>query len=334
MQKIAAIPGVTSVSPLINDQALAVAEGASSGVLVRGISRADLQKLTLVSSTLRGSLDGFEGVEAPTIVIGARLARRLRIMDGMGLTLLSPRGAFTPFGYSPRSKSFQVGALFDVGMAEADSALIYMPIEQAQILFDRGDSVDRLEVRIQNPDATLPLMIEMRQALGPDVLIYDWRAERESLVGALVVERNIMRLILMMIVAIAALNIASGLVMLVKNKSRDIAILRTMGATKGAVLRIFFMSGAAIGVMGVAAGLALGIGFCVFIGPIQDFIQATTGFDLFPGDVYQLEELPAKVEWPEVWTVAGFALLMSFVATLPMAWRASRLDPVEALRYE
>ncbi|MET0183333.1 MAG: lipoprotein-releasing ABC transporter permease subunit [Caulobacterales bacterium] len=335
MARIAeSVPGVVMVSPLVDEQALAVADGAASGVFVRGISKQNLQRLDMVSSTVRGTLEGFEGVEEPTILIGERLARRLRLVEGMGLTLMSPQGSFTPFGFSPRSKAFMVGALFNVGMAEYDAGLVYMPIEQAQILFGRGDTFDRLEVRIQNPDATLPIMLELRQKLGPDVTIYDWRAENEGLVGALIVERNVMRLILMMIVAIAALNIASGLVMLVKNKSRDIAILRTMGATKGAVLRIFFMAGASIGVLGVAAGLVLGVGFCLFIGPIQDLIQAATGFDLFPGDVYSLETLPAKVEWGEVWLVSGFALLMSFVATLPMAWRASRLDPVEALRYE
>lgn len=328
------VPGVMTVSPLVDEQALAVADGAASGVFVRGISKVNLQRLDMVSHTVRGTFDGFEGVESPTIIIGERLARRLRVVEGMGLTLMSPQGAFTPFGFSPRSKSFIVGGLFNVGMAEYDSGLIYMPIEQAQILFSRGDSYDRLELRLQNPDATLPIMIQLRQELGQDVTIFDWRAENEGLVGALIVERNVMRLILMMIVAIAALNIASGLVMLVKNKSRDIAILRTMGATKGAILRIFFMAGASIGVLGVAAGLVLGVGFCLFIGPIQDFIQFVTGFDLFPGDVYSLETLPAKVEWAEVWLVSGFALLMSFIATLPMAWRASRLDPVEALRYE
>ncbi len=330
----AEVPGVISVAPVIDDQALAVAEGRSSGVFVRGIRRQDLQRLTMVSQTIRGSLDAFQGVDDPTILIGERLAQRLRIAEGMGVTLLSPQGSYTPFGYSPRSKSFIVGGLFSVGMAEADSGIVYMPLEQAQILFNRGEGVDRLELRVQNPDATLPIMLELRQKLGPDVLLFDWRAERESLVGALVVERNVMRLILMMIVAIATLNIASGLVMLVKNKNRDIAILRTMGATQGAILRIFFMSGAAIGVLGTLAGLIIGVGFCLNIGPIQDAIQTITGFDLFPGDVYSLEQLPASVEWHEVWLVTGFTLLMSFVATLPMAWRASRLDPVEALRYE
>ncbi len=327
-------PGVLSVVPLVDEQALAVSEGTASGVYVRGIPRADLQRLTMVSSTIQGSLDRFTGVEDPTILLGERLARRLRVAEGMGVTLMSPQGAFTPFGFSPRSKAFEVGGTFTVGAAEYDAALVYMPIEQAQILFNRGDSADRLEIRIQNPDATVPIMIDLRQRLGPNVTIFDWRAENEGLVGALIVERNVMRLILMMIVAIAVLNIASGLVMLVKNKSRDIAILRTMGATKGSILRIFFMAGAAIGLLGTLAGLVLGVGFCLFIGPIQDGIQAVTGFDLFPGDVYSLEQLPAKVEWAEVAVVTGFALLMSFVATLPMAWRASRLDPVEALRYE
>ncbi len=333
-QAASTVPGVLSVAPLIDEQALATADGAAAGVYVRGIAKGDLERLTMVSGSIQGSLDGFEGVEEPTIIVGERLARRLRVIEGMPVQIVSPQGAPTPFGMSPRAKTFIVGGVFSVGMAEYDSALIYMPIEQAQILFSRGEAADRLELRIQNPDATLPIMIELRQKLGPDVTIFDWRAENQSLEGALVVERNVMRLILMMIVAIAALNIASGLVMLVKNKSRDIAILRTMGATQGAILRVFFMAGAAIGVLGTFGGILLGVGFCTFINPIQDGIQALTGFDLFPGDVYSLEQLPAKVEWGEVFTVAGFALLMSFVATLPMAWRASRLDPVEALRYE
>jgi lipoprotein-releasing system permease protein len=268
------------------------------------------------------------------LLIGDRLAANLRVAEGMAVSILSPDGAATPFGFSPRRKAFLIGGVFSVGMAEYDSALIYMPLEQAQILFNRGASADRLELRLQNPDATLPIMVELRRKLGPDVTIFDWRMQNEGLVGALVVERNVMRLILMMIVAIAALNIVSGLVMLVKNKGRDIAILRTMGATKGAILRIFFMAGASVGVLGTLAGLGIGLAFCEYIKEIQDFVQRTTGFDLFPGSVYSLESLPAKVEWGEVWLIAGWALFMSFVATLPPAWRASRLDPVEALRYE
>ncbi|MBL8550649.1 MAG: lipoprotein-releasing ABC transporter permease subunit [Hyphomonadaceae bacterium] len=330
------IPGITHISPVIDQQALAVADGRSAGVFVRGVRRVDLQALSVVSSTIRegGSLQRFSGVEAPEIIIGDRLAANLGVAEGMAVSVLSPEGAATPFGLSPRRKAFIVGGVFSVGMAEYDSALIYMPLEQAQIMFNRGPGADRLEMRLQNPDATLPIMVELRQKLGPDITIFDWRMQNEGLVGALVVERNVMRLILMMIVAIAALNIVSGLVMLVKNKSRDIAILRTMGATRSSVLRIFLLAGASVGVLGTLAGLVLGLLFCEYIGEIQDFIQATTGFDLFPGSVYSLESLPAKVEWGEVWLVTGWALFMSFVATLPPAWRASRLDPVEALRYE
>jgi lipoprotein-releasing system permease protein len=209
-----------------------------------------------------------------------------------------------------------------------------MPIEQAQILFQRGISVDRLEVRVQNPDNTLPVVRALQARLGPSIQITDWRAANNELQGALEVERNVMRLILMMIVAIAALNIISGLVMLVKNKGRDIAILRTMGATRGSILRIFFMTGAAVGVLGTVVGVVLGVAFCVFIGPIQDFLSTVLGFDVFPGEVYALDALPAKVEWGEVALVAGWSLFMSFVATLPPSLRAARLDPVEALRYE
>jgi lipoprotein-releasing system permease protein len=209
-----------------------------------------------------------------------------------------------------------------------------MPLEQAQLLFDRGAGADQIELRLQNPDATRAIMAELRQKVGPDVLIFDWQTQSQSLVDALVVERNVMRLIFMIIVAIAMLNVVTGLIMLVKNKSRDIAILRTIGATKSGVLRIFFMAGASIGVLGLLFGLILGVAFCTFIEQIQNFIQWATGFDLFPGAVYSLETLPAKVEWNEVALISVFTIIVTFAATLLTAAWASRLDPVEALRYE
>lgn len=327
---------VTQVSPIINAQALATSDGMASGVIVRGIPRAELQALAQVSSTIRpgGSLDGFEGIDAPTILVGDRLAASLGVVEGMAISVLSPQGAATPFGLTPRRKAFLVGGVFSVGMAEFDAGLIYMPLEQAQILFSRGDGADELEIRIRDADDTMPAMMALRDRLGPDYTIYDWRARSQGLSDALVVERNVMRLILMVVVAIAALNIVSGLIMLVKNKSRDIAILRTIGATKGAIMRVFFMASASIGLIGLGLGLVMGIGFCVFIEPIQNFISAFTGFDVFPGTVYSLETLPARVEWPEVVGISLFTIAVTFAATTVTAWWASRFDPVEALRYE
>jgi lipoprotein-releasing system permease protein len=219
-------------------------------------------------------------------------------------------------------------------LAEFDSALIYMPLEQAQILFSRGDGADELEIRIRDPDRTVPAMMELRSRLGPDVTIYDWRAKSQGLSDALVVERNVMRLILMFVVGLAALNIVTGLIMLVKNKSRDIAILRTMGATKGAITRVFFMASASLGVIGLSLGLVMGLAFCIYIEPIQNFLSAVFGFDIFPGTVYSLETLPARVEWAEVVIISLFTIAVTFAATLTTSWWASRFDPVVALRYE
>jgi lipoprotein-releasing system permease protein len=328
--------GVTHVAPMVIEQGLATADGVAAGIQIRGMKRDDLQALSLISSSIRpgGSLSEFQGIDSPTLIIGDRLAASLGVVENMAISVVSPQGAATPFGLVPRRKAFLIGGIFSVGMQEADQLIVYMPLEQAQVLFSRGEGVDRLEIRLNNPDRTLPVMMALRDRLGPDVVIYDWRAESAGLSDALVVERNVMRLILMMIVAIAALNIWSGLVMLVKNKSRDVAILRTMGATSGSILRIFFMCGAAVGIIGTLAGVLLGVGVATFIKPIQDFISYVIGFDVFPGSVYSLDTLPAKVEWPEVGLIVFWALLMSFLATLPQSWRASRLDPVEALRYE
>ena len=329
-------PDVLHVTPIINAQALATADGVASGVVVRGIPRPDLQALTIVARSIRpgGNLTGFEGVEAPTILIGDRLAAQLGVQQGMALSLLSPQGAQTPFGLTPRRKSFLIGGIFSVGMAEFDSGLIYMPLEQARIMFGRGDGADELEIRIRNPDRTVPLMMDLRSRLGPDVTIYDWRTNSQGLADALVVERNVMRLILMFVVALAALNIVTGLIMLVKNKSRDIAILRTMGATKGAIMRIFFLASASLGVLGLSLGLGLAVAFCVYIKPIQDFLSAVVGFDIFPGTVYSLDTLPARLDYGEIALVVVFTIVVNFTSTLLTAWWASRFDPVEALRYE
>ena len=330
-------PDVLHVATTINAQALATSpDGLAAGVIVRGMKREDLQQLSIVADSIRsgGGFQNFEGIESPSILVGDRLAASLGVSENMAISILSPQGAATPFGLTPRRKSFLIGGIFSVGMAEFDSALIYMPIEQAQILFSRGNGADELEIRIRNPDRTMATMMELRSRLGPDVTIYDWRAKSQGLADALVVERNVMRLILMILVAIAALNIVSGLIMLVKNKSRDIAILRTMGATKGAIQRVFFMASASLGMIGLTLGLLLGVGFCLNIEAIQNGIQALTGFDVFPGTVYSLETLPARVEWGEVAGISIFTILVTFSATLVTSWWASRFDPVEALRYE
>ncbi|HEX5262583.1 MAG TPA: FtsX-like permease family protein, partial [Phenylobacterium sp.] len=219
-------------------------------------------------------------------------------------------------------------------MSQYDQAYIFMPLEQAQLFFGREDTVDAIEIRVADPDRAVQLKAPITRAAGPTALVADWTQRDASYWGALKVERNVMRLILMLLVVIAALNIISSLVMLVKNKGRDIAILRTMGAGQGSILRIFVMAGATIGALGTAAGLAIGALVSLYIGPIQSFVEWATGQAVFSSDVYFLSRLPAKVDWTEVAIIVGFSLAVSLLCTLPPAWRAARLDPVEALRYE
>jgi lipoprotein-releasing system permease protein len=337
VRRIARVPGVVQAAPAIEAQAIAMGPTQISGAIVRGIRPADLKATTIVSSNITGgSLAGFGEGEygGDAIIVGERLAQALGARPGESLTLISPSGGATAFGGTPLQKTYTIAATFSVGMSQYDQAYIYMPLEQAQLFFGREGVVDVIEVKLDDPDQASALLGPVNRAAGPASLVSDWTQRDSSFWGALKVERNVMRLILMLLVAIAAMNIISGLVMLVKNKGRDIAILRTMGAGQGSILRIFFMAGAAVGVLGTAAGLALGVLFCIYIGPIQTFVEWASGQQVFASDVYFLSQIPAQVDWREVSIITFWALAMSFLATLPPAWRASRLDPVEALRYE
>ncbi|HVY03210.1 MAG TPA: lipoprotein-releasing ABC transporter permease subunit [Caulobacterales bacterium] len=329
-------PGVLHVTPLVEGQALATANGQAMGALVRGVSAEDIRALTIVDRSLQpGALAryGTDSEGFTHILIGYRLAEALGVDRDNPVSLISPQGSVTPFGLTPRRKVYDIASTFKIDMYEFDSALIYMPLDEAELFFSRSHP-DKLELRVANPDDTDAVMRALRARMPADVFIYDWRAENQAIADALVVERNMMALILGLIVLIAALNIISALVMLVKNKSRDIAILRTMGATQNAVMRIFMMSGATLGALGTGVGLALGTLFCLYIGPIQDMVSMVFGIDVFHAEVYSFRHIPAKVHWNEVAIVGAWAFAMSILVTLPPSIRASRLDPVEALRYE
>jgi lipoprotein-releasing system permease protein len=338
IDRLRKVPGVAQVTPMVEAQGLALGpNGAATGSIVRGVSPTDLRRIKLIDDNIKeGSLYGFGQGEfgGNRVLLGDRLAATLGVQVGDPVTLISPTGETTAFGSSPRRKTYTVGGIFSVGMSEYDQVFVYMPLQQAQLFFGRDQGVDVIEIMLDNPDKIDQIKPLIAEAAGPNGLITDWRSKNQSFFNALEVERNTMRLILMMLVFIAAANIISGLVMLVKNKGRDIAILRTMGASPGSILRIFFMAGAAVGVVGTAAGLLVGVLFCAYIGQIQAFVEWITHTSVFNADVYFLAHIPAKLDWSEVGLIAGASLAMSFLATLPPAWRASRLDPVEALRYE
>ena len=337
VQRILKVPGVTQAIPVIEAQAIAMGPSQITGAIVRGLSPKDLKATRIVAGNItKGDIRAFGHGDygGDVVVVGDRLAEQLGVKPGDNITLISPSGGATAFGGTPVQKSYMVGATFTAGMSQYDQAYIFMPLDQAQLFFGREGTVDAIDIRVTDPDKAESLKAAITRAAGPTAIVADWTQRDSSYWGALKVERNVMRLILMLIVAIAALNIISGLTMLVKNKGRDIAILRTIGAGQGAILRIFFLAGASIGTLGTAAGLALGALVSIYIGPIQSFVEWATGQSVFSSDVYFLSRLPAKVDWIEVSIIVGFSLVMSMICTLPPAWRASRLDPVEALRYE
>jgi lipoprotein-releasing system permease protein len=332
--RVAEVDGVTAAIPLVEGQALASAPaGGGAGVLVRGIRQEDLARIEGVAENVsEGDLTGFD--EAGGVAVGSRLAQSLGLFAGDAITLISPRGAVTPMGVAPRVKAYPIEAVFEIGMSEYDGTLVYMPLEEAQAYFNQPDIVGAIEIYLADPDRVGALRPAIEAAAGRPVFTTDWRQRNVTFFAALEVERNVMFIILTLIVLVAALNIISGMTMLVKDKGRDIAILRTMGATKGAILRIFFITGASIGTVGTLAGLVLGIVVNLNIESLRQFVSWLTATELFAPELYFLTRLPADMDAGETTAVVLMALALSFLATAYPAWRAARLDPVEALRYE
>ncbi|MDP6895640.1 MAG: lipoprotein-releasing ABC transporter permease subunit, partial [Rhodospirillales bacterium] len=332
-KEIRTIKGVVSVTPMIEGQVMLTSRGVAQGGVVRAFRPEDLAKRNIISSNIkRGSLANFKGKN--NIVMGERLAEKLGVRIGDKVTLISPKGTVTAFGSVPRLKAYKLVGTFNIGMFEYDSSFVFMPLEAAQIYFRLPGAVTNLEVFGNNPETAPALGNDILLKLAGKARVHDWQRANASFFNAIQVERNVMFLILTLIILVAAFNIISSMIMLVKDKGRDIAILRTMGATRGMIMRVFFLAGASVGIIGTLAGFILGLSFTTNIESIRQWIQGLTGTDLFAAEIYFLSQLPAVVDTGEVVTVVLMGLTLSFLATLYPSWRAARLDPAEALRYE
>jgi len=327
------IEHVKLVIPMIENQLLVSAGKSAEGAMVRGVSAEDLLKKPILQEAFKKvDMKDFVG---DNVVMGVRLATKMGVVPGDKVTLISPNGKVTAFGTVPRMKSYQVIGVFEAGMYEYDSSFIFMPLDTAQTYFGLKGAVTHIDVTIDDEKVLAPVRRGIERSVSGDgAYVYDWKQTNAVFFNAIDVERNVMFIILTLIILVAAFNIITGLIMLVKDKGRDVAVLRTMGATKGMVMRIFFMDGAFIGVVGTTIGLILGLLFCHNIEAIRQGLQALMGRDLFSAEIYFLSKLPAKVDNMEVLTVVVISLLLSFLATLYPAYRAAKMDPVEALRYE
>jgi lipoprotein-releasing system permease protein len=331
-EKLQGIARVTQAHPQVQGQVMVTAEGQASGAVVRGMRPQDMAERELIARNVQvGSAEDFGAGGA---LVGRRLATKLGLTAGDRITLVSPQGNTTVMGTVPRVKSFRIAGLFEVGMYEYDSSFIYLPMDDAQSFFRTDGAATAIEMFVDNPALVDQVRRDIGQALGPDYRSVDWQRQNASFFNAIQVERNVMFLILTLIIVVAAFNIISGQIMLVKDKGSAIAILRTMGATRGMIMRIFLISGAAIGVVGTAIGFVLGLAFATNIETLRQWLEGLTGTELFAAEIYFLSNLPSKVDPNEVITVVAMSLGLSLLATLYPSWRAARLDPVEALRYE
>ena len=331
--RIRKVQAVVSARPVVDGQVMASANNVASGAVVRGLRPEDLAAKHIISDHIVvGSLKDFHGDDA--LLVGSRMASRMGLRVGDSLTLISPRGNVTAFGTVPRLRAYRIVGLFEVGMYEHDNNFIYMPLEAAQVFFQLPGEVSMIEVFTENPDKIRAVRDQIATVAGPGTRLVDWQQMNSSFFNAIQVERNVMFLILTLIILVAAFNVISGMIMLVKDKGRDIAILRTMGATRGMIMRIFLLAGASVGVFGTIFGFALGMAFCANIESIRQGVEKLTGTGVFNPEIYFLSQLPAVVNPQEVASIVIMSLALSLLATLYPSWRAARLDPVEALRYE
>ena len=329
-----ALPGVTSATPLIEQPLMASYAGRVEGVLVRGLTIEDIRtNPVLRGKVIAGSLDAVTKGEG-RVAIGARLAEQLGAEVGSQISLISPEGQSTPFGTVPRIVSYQVAAIFEVGVYDYDKAFVVMPMSEAQTLLMLGDAVGMVEVQTTDPDKVGQILAPLKPKIAIIGQISDWRDMNASLFEALAVERVAMFVVLSLIILVAVFNILSSLIMLVRAKTRDIAILRTMGASRGALMRVFMIVGTTIGTLGTVAGIVLGAVFLFYRQAVVNFVQLVTGQNLWDPSIRFLTELPAKTDPVEVTTIVVMSLGFSFLATLYPAWKAASTDPVQVLRYE